>query len=108
MIVTHQAPDFYVYSLEGALVETRPAEGLAYARPNTAQVVGESIYYVDSSASSLGGVVRRVTSAGVETLDFTAGRGAVHLTFAVSDDEQPHRLDALELWLPPAFPASCG
>jgi hypothetical protein len=88
MIVTHQAPDFKVYSLEGKLVETRSAEGLAYARPNTAQVVGDSIYYVDSGGSSLGGVVRRVTADGVETLDFTSAEPQTSLTFAVSDDDQ--------------------
>jgi hypothetical protein len=69
------------------LQETRPATGLSYARPNTAQVAGESIYYVDSSGSSLGGVVRRVTSEGVEALDFTAGEDMASVTFAVSDDE---------------------
>ncbi len=88
MIVTHRAPDFYVYSLEGELVETRSAEGLAYARPNTAQVVGESIYYVASGGSSLGGVVRRVTADGVETLDFTSAEPQASLTFAVSEDDQ--------------------
>jgi hypothetical protein len=69
------------------LQETRPATGLSYARPNTAQVAGESIYYVDSLGSSLGGVVRRVTSEGVEALDFTAGEDMASVTFAVSDDE---------------------
>ena len=88
MIVTHQAADFKVYSLDGALVETRSAEGLAYARPNTAQVVGESIYYVASGGSSLGGVVRRVTADGVETLDFTFAEPQASLTFAVSEDDQ--------------------
>ncbi len=88
LVVTHQAADFNVYSLDGALVETRSAEGLAYARPNTAQVVGESIYYVDSGGSSLGGVVRRVTTDGVETLDFTSAEPQSTLTFAVSDDDR--------------------
>ena len=59
LVVTHQGDVFQVYALDGGLRETRPAAGLDYARPNTAQVVGESIYYVDSSGSSLGGVVRR-------------------------------------------------
>ena len=49
--------------------------------------MGKSIYYVDSSGSSLGGVVRRVTSEGVEALDFTAGEDMASVTFAVSDDE---------------------
>ena len=87
LVVTHRGDVFQVYSLDGRLRETRPAAGLDYARPNTAQVVGESIYYVDSTGSSLGGVVRRVTSAGVETLDFTAAEDLDTLTFAVSEDE---------------------
>lgn len=87
LVVTHQGGDFSIYSLDGALVETRPAGGLDYARPNTAQAVGESIYYVDSGGSSLGGVVRRVTSDGVETLDYTAGEAMASVTFAVSADE---------------------
>jgi len=87
LVVTHQGDVFQVYALDGGLRETRPAAGLDYARPNTAQVVGESIYYVDSSGSSLGGVVRRVTSAGVETLDFTAAEDQATQTFAVSEDE---------------------
>jgi len=88
LVVTHLAAAFNVYSLDGDLVETRPADGLAYARPNTAQVVGESIYYVDSGGSSLGGVVRRVTSAEVETLEFTSAEPQATLTFAVSSDER--------------------
>jgi hypothetical protein len=87
LVVTHQGDVFQVYALDGELRETRPAAGLDYARPNTAQVVGESIYYVDSGGSGLGGVVRRVTSAGVETLDFTAAEDLDTLTFAVSEDE---------------------
>ncbi len=88
LVVTHQGSDFNVYSLDGTLVETRSASGLDYARPNTAQVVGESIYYVDSSDTGMGGVVRRVTSDGVETLDFTAGEEMASVTFAVSADER--------------------
>ncbi|MCX6071273.1 MAG: hypothetical protein NTU91_10510 [Chloroflexi bacterium] len=87
LVVTHQGSSFNVYSLDGTLVETRSADGLDYARPNTAQVVGESIYYVDSGGQGLGGVVRRVTSSGVETLDFTAVEDTDTLTFAISEDE---------------------
>jgi hypothetical protein len=87
LVVTHQGDVFPVYALDGTLRETRPATGLEYARPNTAQVAGQSIYYVDSAGSSLGGVVRRVTAAGVETLDFTAAEDTDTLTFAVSEDE---------------------
>lgn len=87
LVVTHQGSSFHLYSLDGSLVDTRPADGLEYARPNTAQVVGESIYYVDSGGSSLGGVVRRVTAEGTEILDFTAAEPMQSLTFAVSADE---------------------
>jgi len=87
LVVTHQGDVFQVHALDGTLRETRPATGLEYARPNTAQVAGQSIYYVDSAGSSLGGVVRRVTAAGVETLDFTAAEDTDALTFAVSEDE---------------------
>lgn len=87
LVVTFQGDSFLLYSLEGSQVDTRPADGLGYPRPNTAQVVGESIYYVDSAGSSLGGVVRRVTAQGVEALDFTAAEDLDTLTFAVSDDE---------------------
>jgi hypothetical protein len=87
LVVTHRGSEFNVYALDGTLVETRSASGLDYARPNTAQVVGESIYYVDSSNSGMGGVVRRVTSAGTEALDFTAAEDLDTLTFAVSEDE---------------------
>jgi len=87
LVVTHQGSDFKVYSLDGSLVETRPASGLDYARPNTAQVVGESIYFVDSGDTGMGGVIRRVTSAGVETLDFTAAEAMQTMSFAVSEDE---------------------
>ena len=87
LVVTHQGGDFKVHSLDGSLVETRSASGLDYARPNTAQVVGESIYYVDSGDTGMGGVIRRVTSAGAETLDFTAAEAMQTITFAVSADE---------------------
>lgn len=86
LVVTHQEPMFNIYSLEGVLVETRSAAGMSWARPNTVQVVGDAIYYVDSAGSSLSGVVRRVTSAGTESLDFTAADTMATLTFAVSAD----------------------
>ena len=49
--------------------------------------MGESIYYVDSGDTGMGGVIRRVTSAGAETLDFTAAEAMQTITFAVSADE---------------------
>lgn len=87
MVVTHQGANFNIYTLTGTLVETRSAAGMEYARPNTAQVVGDAVDDVDSGGSSLGGVVRRVTSAGTETLGFTAADPmAYSISFAVSDD----------------------
>ena len=65
---------------------TRSASGLSWAQPNTAQVVGEDIYYVDSSGASPSGVVRRVTASETHSLDFTAADSMANLTFAVSAD----------------------
>ncbi len=87
LVVGHQSDVFNLYALDGSLRETRSASGLGYSRPNTAQVAGESIYYVDSGGSSLGGVVRRVTAAGSTALDFTLAEAMASLTFAVSPDE---------------------
>jgi hypothetical protein len=50
-------------------------------------VAGKSIYYVDSSGSGMGGVIRRVTPGGVDALDFTAGEEMATVSFAVSADE---------------------
>jgi hypothetical protein len=86
-VVAQQGETFNIYSLDGALLETRSAAGLGFSRPNTAQVVGETIYYVDSGGSSLGGVVRRVDAAGPSALDFTAAEEMAALSFAVSPDE---------------------
>jgi hypothetical protein len=49
-------------------------------------VVGNAVYYVDSGGESVGGVVRRVSGAGVDELSFTAAEGLATLTFAVSPD----------------------
>ena len=87
LVVSQQGDAFNIYALDGSLRETRAAAGLGYSRPNTAQVAGEAIYYVDSGGSSLGGVVRRVTAAGSTPLDFTAAEAMASLTFAVSPDE---------------------
>lgn len=90
LVVTHQGDSLHVYALDGTLRETLPASGLEFPRPNTAQVVGDSVYYVDGGGSGMGGVVRRVTASGVETLDFTAAANQATLTFAVSNDD--HRI----------------
>ena len=36
LVVTHFGAGFRVYALDGTLLETRSAEGLSWARPNTA------------------------------------------------------------------------
>jgi hypothetical protein len=87
IVVAHVEPAFHLYALDGTLLDTRPADGLSWARPGVVQVVGESIYYVDSGGSSLSGVVRRVTDAGSEELAFTRAEAMASLTFAVSPDE---------------------
>jgi hypothetical protein len=85
-IVAHLEPEFRIYALDGTLVETRPAPGLSYARPNTAQVVGEAIYYVAASAAQPGEVVRRVTATENVELDFTRSSDPTGLAFSVSQD----------------------
>jgi hypothetical protein len=80
LVVTHLGAEFKIYALDGTLLETRPAEGLSWARPNTALVVGQAIYYV--------AVVRRVTSTGTRDLEFTRSDDpSLIVTFAVSEDE---------------------
>lgn len=86
-VVVLAASEFRVLGLDGALLETHPAPGLEYVRPNTAQVVGRSIYYVASDPDGSGEVVRRITPSETVDLEFTAGGGFGGLTFAVSDDE---------------------
>jgi len=87
LVVTHLGSEFQVYELDGTLLETRSAEGLSWARPNTAQVVGQSIYYVAEGAGEGGAVVRRVTSTDTSDLEFTrSGDPSEIVTFAVSDD----------------------
>jgi hypothetical protein len=86
-VVVHQGDSFNIFALDGSLIETRVAPGLAsWPHPNQYQVVGNDIYYVDSGGDSLGGMVKRVTSAGVEELAFTAVADLANLTFAVSRD----------------------
>lgn len=87
-VVVFQAGNFNLYNLDGTLSETRPAAGLAsWAHANQYQVVGQSIYYVDSGGSSLGGSVKRVTTSGVDDLAFTAVPNLAKLSFSVSAEE---------------------
>ncbi len=86
LVVTHQGEEFHLYNLDGTPAGAWPAAGLGWVREGTAQVVGDSIYYVDSGGASLGGVVRRVSAGGVEELSFTAAESLASLTFAVSPD----------------------
>jgi hypothetical protein len=86
LVVTFQEPVFNLYRLDGTLVETRASEGLNWPRPNTAQVVGQDIYYVRTAGPDAGDVVRRVTASGAEDLAFTAAENMGSLSFAVSDD----------------------
>lgn len=86
LVVTHAEDELRLYALDGTLSATWSAAGLGWAREGTAQVVGDSVYYVDSGGSSLGGVVRRVSGAGVEELSFTAAGALSQLTFVVSPD----------------------
>jgi hypothetical protein len=85
LVVTHVEPEFRLYAVDGTLVEARPAEGMSYPRPNTAQVVGDAIYYVASPGAMVGAVVRRVASDGIVDLEFTRS-DEPGLAFAVSDD----------------------
>ena len=88
LVVTHLGAEFQVYALDGTLLETRSAEGLSWARPNTAQVVGQAIYFVAEGAGEDGAVVRRVASTGTSDLEFTRSDDPSEIvTFAVSEDE---------------------
>ncbi len=86
IVVTHTLPDFRLYSTDGTLLETRSAEGLEWARPNTAQVVGEDIFYVYNAGPDQAEVVRRVSAGGSMDLAFTQTEDVGSLTFAVSAD----------------------
>lgn len=89
LVVLHdrEGGQFHIVTLDGAPVETRSADGMEWARPGNIQVAGDAIYYVDSAGASLGGVVRRVTSVGSETLPFTQAEPLDTLTFAVAPDQ---------------------
>jgi hypothetical protein len=80
--------NFEIYDLDGTLSETRPAAGLtSWAHDNQYQILGDTIYYVDSAGNSLGGSVKRVTPGGVDNLAFTSVPNLAVLTFSVSPDE---------------------
>src|SRR3989304_3282726 len=99
LVVTHLGAEFQVYALDGTLLETRSAEGLSWARPNTAQVVGQAIYFVAEGAgedgAGAGGAAggagprgRRVASTGTSDLESTRSDDPSEIvTFAVSEDE---------------------
>src|SRR3990172_9317425 len=88
LVVPHLGAEFQVYALDGTLLETRSAEGVSWARPNTAQVVGQAIYFIAEGAGEDGAVVRRVTSTGTSDLEFTRSDDpGLIVTFAVSEDE---------------------
>ncbi len=88
LVVIHDGGNFNLYLLDGTLVETRPAPGMEnWPHPNSYQVIGDVIYYVDSGGSGMGGNVKRATAAGVEDLPFTAVPNLAILKFAVSEDE---------------------
>ena len=88
LVVVYQGDNFHIYTLDGAIVETRPATGMStWAHPNSYQVVGDAIYYVDSGGTGLGGNVKRVTAVGVEDLAFTTVPDLAILKFTVSDDQ---------------------
>jgi len=86
IIVAHVESSFHLYALDGTLLETRSAEGLEWARPNTAQVVGEDIFYVQDQGPEQGAVVRRVGPAQAQDLEFTRSPQGNNLAFAVSPD----------------------
>jgi hypothetical protein len=69
-------------------VETRSAEGLSWARPNTAQVVGQDIYFVAEGAGQGSAVVRRVTSSEMSNLEFTRSKDPSEtVAFTIAADQ---------------------
>jgi hypothetical protein len=87
-VVVFAGGNFNIYNLDGTLSETRPAAGLPeWAHVNTFQIVGDTIYYVDSGGNQLGGTVKRVTTGGVDDLVFTTIPVPKIVTFSVSPDE---------------------
>ncbi len=86
VLVAQVDSEFHLYSLEGALLESRPADGLDFARPNTAQVVGQDIYYVFSEPQAQTSVVRRVGPTQTEDLEFTQSSQGASLAFTVSPE----------------------
>ncbi len=71
-VVTFTEGAFNIYSLDGSLLETRPAPGLQWVRPGKVQILGRAIYYVDSGGEGLGGVVKRLTDTGAEEIGYTS------------------------------------
>ena len=86
IIIAHVEPSFHLNALDGTLLETRSAEGLEWARPNAAQVVGEDSFYVQDQSPEQGAVVRRVGPVQAQDLEFTRSPQGNNLAFAVSPD----------------------
>jgi len=86
-VVTFAEGAFHIYSLSGSLLESRQAPGLQWVRPGKVQILGGTIYYVDSGDAGVGGVVKCVSESGIEELSYTAAPALMELTFAVSPDE---------------------
>jgi len=86
VLVAQVDSEFHLYSLEGALLGSRPADGLDFARPNTAQVIGQDIYYVFSDPQAQTSVVRRVGPTETEDLEFTQSSQGASLAFTVSPE----------------------
>jgi hypothetical protein len=88
LVVIFAGGNFEIYNLDGTLSETRPAAGLTnWAHPNSYQIIGDAIYYVDSGGTGMSGSVKRVTPGGVDDLAFTAIPNMKILTFSVNADE---------------------
>lgn len=88
LVVTHTDSEFRIYALDGTHVETRSAEGLSWARPNTAQVVGQDIYFVAEGAGQGSAVVRRVTSSEMIDLEFTRSKDPSEtVSFTIAADQ---------------------
>lgn len=79
-VVVYRAPVFQFFGPDGSLLEERPADGMESPRAGTAQVVGSSVYYLDSHRH----VVRRVTAKGSQDLDLTMHPGLS--SFLMSSD----------------------
>ncbi len=84
-VVVLQDGQVQVVSLDGTPVATWPIGEAEWPRSNTAQVVGDAVYYLKKSTSApLVGVVARVSAGGEQELAFTQHDSLTG--FAVSSD----------------------